>query len=285
MCKLLKYEANHTTMGARRAEGAPCVFSCIFEQFAYTPGNGIHQPFSYVSRRRPGGGVYIYMVSPLVAIYYLERPFGTSGRRILAARSNAGFVEALMAVQQHVHIANVAVAGILRDRGLCPFVRKDWILDGSLSLQKLVLLDLPRLRELGVEYCRYLRKSEDLALCYDVVQRQGGHILKVQSYCYRAVHFEHGGAEAVRAECRRNDVGTVGELIQGADLAVLSAAHQNVAKALLQWLRNAQRQGFENCSDNLDDSERVSQTLWKHLRAKRSGDWDPKDIRHHRVWA
>ena len=59
----------------------------------------------------------------------------------------------------------------------------------SLALQKIVLLNLTRLEELGVEYCKHLRKSEDLALCYDVVQRQGGHILKVQSYCYRAVRI------------------------------------------------------------------------------------------------
>ena len=37
-------QRTHTTTGARRA---PCVFCCIFQQFAYTPGTGIHQPFSY----------------------------------------------------------------------------------------------------------------------------------------------------------------------------------------------------------------------------------------------
>ena len=38
--------------GARRA----------LEQLAYTPGNGIHQPFPYFSKPKPGGGVYIYTV-------------------------------------------------------------------------------------------------------------------------------------------------------------------------------------------------------------------------------
>ena len=213
---------------------------------------------------------FIWMADDLlVAMYYLEMPFGPHGRRILAARPNEGFVEALVAVQQHEHVENAAVTGILRDRGLCSFIKQEWILDESLTLQKLVLLNIHRLRELGVEYCKYLRKSEDLALCYDVVQRQGGHVLKVQSYCYRAVHFEHGGADAIRAECKRNAVGTIGELIQGADLSILNSAHQIVAKALLQWLRDAQLQAIESRSDKFDESEGASQILLQHLRVNR----------------
>lgn len=112
-------------------------------------------------------------------------------------------------------------------------------MDRSLALQKVVLLNLVRLEELGVEYCQFLRKSEDLALCYDVEQRQGGHVLKAQCFCYRALHLEHGGAEQVRHESRHNDVATVGELVQGGSLDVLSPGHRSAAEALLRWLRCA----------------------------------------------
>ena len=214
---------------------------------------------------------FIWMADDLlITMYYLETPFGSHGRRILAARPNEGFVEVLVAVQQHEQVPNAAVTGILRDRGLCSFIRKEWLLDGSLALQKLVLLNLHRLRELDVEYCKFLRKSEDLALCYDVVQRQGGHVLKIQTYCYRAIHLDHGGAEAVRGECKRNTVGTIGELIQGADLTVLSSAHQNVAKALLQWLRDSQTQSTNVKDAKVDESEGASQMLLQHIRTNRS---------------
>lgn len=38
----------------------------------------------------------------------------------------------------------------------------------------MVLLNLVRLKDLGVEYCPLLRKSEDLALCYSVLAKSGG---------------------------------------------------------------------------------------------------------------
>ena len=181
-----------------------------------------------------------------------------------------GFVDALLAVQRHGHIANAAVAGILRDRGLCSFVRSEFLLDETLSLQKIVLLSLSRLKELGVEYCKYLRKSEDLALCYDVVQRQGGHVLKVQSYCYKALHLQAGGAEVVRLDCSRNRVATVSELVHGGDLTRLSPAHQKVANALLEWQRHAQGAGVDVHGDRRDLSEDASPVLWRHL-AKAGG--------------
>ena len=123
------------------------------------------------------------------------------------------------------------------------------------------------------EYCSpstivwYLRKSEDLALCYDVVQRQGGHILKVQSYCYTAVHLQHGGAEAIRAECRQGNLDPVGELIQGANLELLTPAHRNVANALLQWLHKAQMHGLDRQGGKLHEMDRASQAFWRHLQA------------------
>merc|ERR1719221_579051 len=123
----------------------------------------------------------------------------------------------------------MAVTGFLRDRGFSHLITQDWLVDRSFALQKLVLLNLKRLSELGVEYCPQLRKSEDLALCYNVVQRQGGHVLKAQGYCYRAIHLEHGGAVEVRRLCRQNAIGNIQELVQGGDIDGLSPGHR------VQW--------------------------------------------------
>ena len=54
----------HHHWGAQRPRGGGYTNCNILGQFAYTPRNGIYQPFSYFSRPKPGGGVYIYMVSP-----------------------------------------------------------------------------------------------------------------------------------------------------------------------------------------------------------------------------
>jgi len=44
--------------------GAPCVFCYIFQQLAHTPGNGIHQPFSYFFWPQPRWWC-IYVLSPI----------------------------------------------------------------------------------------------------------------------------------------------------------------------------------------------------------------------------
>ena len=126
---------------------------------------------------------FVWMADDLlVAFYKWERPFGESGRQVLRALSNCGFREAFLAVQRHPDIAKFAVAGFLRDRGINRKGQSkiEWLMDRTLSLQKIVLLNLPRLQELGVEYCPHLRLSEDLVICYDVARRPGGHILKAR---------------------------------------------------------------------------------------------------------
>jgi hypothetical protein len=157
------------------------------------------------------------------------------------------------------------VAG--RSKWLVEFGR-DWVLDETMSLQKIVLLNLTRLKDLGVEYCRYLRKSEDLALCYDVMQRQGCHVLKVQSHCYRAIHLEISGAELVRLGSKRNRTdgdyaSLVGELIHGGEMSALSIAHQK--KALIQWFSKAQQRGVDARGDRNDGSESASPILLREL--------------------
>jgi len=214
---------------------------------------------------------FIWMADDLmVSFYRLEQPAGSSTCRMLRALPNRGFHEALLAAQRHPEICNMAVVGFLRDRGLSHRVRQDWVMDRSLALQKIVLLNLVRLEELGVEYCQHLRKSEDLALCYDVEQRVGGHVLKAQSYCYRAVHLEEGGAEIVRQECRYNEMCTVEELVLGGDLAVLRPAHRKVAEALLKWLRTAQRNAADRNGDHDDEGEAASEVLCRQLASDRA---------------
>eukprot|EP00971_Amphidinium_carterae_P114303 2264844-Amphidinium_carterae.1 len=113
----------------------------------------------------------------------------------------------MLAVQAHPELDSVAVAGFLRDRGLSWQVRRDWSLDRTLQLQKLVLMNLNQLKKLGIEYCRYLRKSEDLALCLEVAQNPGGRILKAHCYCYRALHLEQQKCGVI--------VGVVSHLVRG----------------------------------------------------------------------
>eukprot|EP00971_Amphidinium_carterae_P146285 2899650-Amphidinium_carterae.3 len=144
--------------------------------------------------------------------------------RVPCALTRSGFKEAMLAVQAHPELDGIAVAGFLRDRGLSWQVRRDWSLDRTLQLQKVVLLNLRQLRKLGITYCRYLRKSEDLALCFQVAQSPGGHILKAHCYCYRALHLEQGGAAEVRHDCRRGVSSLEGLLLDG-DMSPLSQVH------------------------------------------------------------
>jgi len=210
---------------------------------------------------------FVWMADDLlIAFYRLEQPLGPGGRRALRVLTDGGFHEALVAAQKHPDIEMMAVTGFLRDRGVAHRVSQDWLVDQSLALQKLVLLNLRRLNELGVEYCPQLRKSEDLALCYDVEQRQGGHVLKVQGYCYRAIHLEHGGAIEVRRLCRQNLFGTVKELVQGGDLDVLSPGHRSAVEALLTWLRRDQCPHSDALGDPDELAERASSALRRQLK-------------------
>ena len=48
----------HHNGGAGRPRGGVYTNCSILGQFAYTPRNGVHQPFSYFSKPKLGGGVY-----------------------------------------------------------------------------------------------------------------------------------------------------------------------------------------------------------------------------------
>ncbi|CAE7892846.1 unnamed protein product [Symbiodinium sp. KB8] len=203
----------------------------------------------------------------LVSFYRLEPALPSqpqvSERRIRRALPRAGFQEAFLSVQRREDICKAAVAGFLRDRGGNMHITKDWMLDGSLSLQKVVLLNLVRLRELQIEYCPLLRKSEDLALSYEVILATG-HLLKCQCYAYRAIHLERGGAEEVRRECRGGSSSEPSRLLLGGRSAIqtLPTPRQRAAvEALLTWMARSRSGVVDHHGDFNDGAEEASEAL------------------------
>ncbi|CAK0836590.1 unnamed protein product [Prorocentrum cordatum] len=138
---------------------------------------------------------FVWMADDLlVAFCRNERPLGAAGYRAPEVLLRQGFREAFLEVQRHPRICSVAVAGFLRDRGFSFQVRQDWLMDRSIALQKVMLLNLAKLAELGVEFCPLFKMSEDLALCFDVLQRPGGHTLKAQGYPGACGNCRHASA-------------------------------------------------------------------------------------------
>eukprot|EP00929_Paragymnodinium_shiwhaense_P070678 TRINITY_DN35809_c0_g1_i2.p1 TRINITY_DN35809_c0_g1~~TRINITY_DN35809_c0_g1_i2.p1 ORF type:complete len:883 (-),score=180.16 TRINITY_DN35809_c0_g1_i2:1303-3885(-) len=225
---------------------------------------------------------FVWMADDLIVSFYHLESLGHCGsgrRRVLRALDEQGFREAFLAIQRHESICEVAMAGFLRERGSSIFAKRDWVMNESLALQKIVLLNLVRLQDLGAYYCPALRKSEDLAICYEVARQPSGNILKCQRYCYRASHLDHGGAEEVRRESMRNFAAghaTADELLRGGDAALrsLTDGNRSSATAILQWLRNAQARnralGAAACKDGngdfLDGVELASEVLLEALK-------------------
>ncbi|CAJ1356609.1 unnamed protein product [Effrenium voratum] len=218
----------------------------------------------------------------LLSFYRLEAAKSGKRTRVLRALPRAGFQEAFLAVQRREDVCRMAVCGFLRDRGSAVLVRRPWQLDSSLALQKVVLLNLERLQELQVEYCPLLRKSEDLALCYEVARKPGGHLLKCQRFCYRALHLDRGGAEEVRRETRAAAAtgsragGEPGRLVLGGmgALAQLAPAQRSTAEALMAWLAKATDTDRRDGHGDFDDSaEEMSTKLMekKDLPSSPSG--------------
>eukprot|EP00435_Cladocopium_sp_Y103_P023204 s3466_g5.t1 len=130
---------------------------------------------------------------------------------------------AFLAIQQREDrafkdICDISISGFLRDRGASVLVKNDWMMDGSLALQKVVLLNLVRLQELGIAYCPVMRWLKRLE--------------------------ERGGAEEVRRECRvaarlyGGAAGDVRRLVLGGEEAMrkLPETQKSVLRALLSWL-------------------------------------------------
>ncbi|CAE7315291.1 unnamed protein product [Symbiodinium sp. CCMP2592] len=131
------------------------------------------------------------------------------------------------------------------------------------SVTGVVLLNLVRLRELQIEYCPLLRKSEDLALSYEVILATG-HLLKCQCYAYRAIHLERGGAEEVRRECRGGSSTEPSRLLLGgrSALQALPTRRQRTAvEALLTWMARSRTGAVDHHGDFNDGAEEASEAL------------------------
>lgn len=225
---------------------------------------------------------FIWMADDLLVSFYGLEPVKLCQKaarsRILRALPGKGFWEAFLAVQRRQEICDMAISGFLRDRGASVLVKKDWILDGSLTLQKVVLLNLVRLRELDVEYCPVLRKSEDLAICYEVALKPGGHLLKCQRYVYRARHLERGGAEEVRNECRTHGCDVKRLVLGGEDtMKKLPDVQKSVLRALLTWLASVlqRHDGPDHHGDWNDAAELATYPAVKQPETQKRGfmDW------------
>ena len=131
-----------------------------------------------------------------------------SKRNVAAKRSkervsgDAMFYRAMMEVQSHPLVTgNTSVlAGYLRDDGTCVCKRWEWSTQ-SLSLYKIVLVNLQRLKQLQIAYKPELRAFEDISIATEVVDA-GSMVLKCQSYVYRATSMKSGGCEQDRKAIR-----------------------------------------------------------------------------------
>ena len=150
------------------------------------------------------------------------------------------FHEALLAVQRHAFFPRAAISGFLRDDGTAVCKKLGWKAD-EMALYKIVLLNLPMLKRLGVEYMRDLRMYEDIALVHQVIQ-SGGRTLKCQAYCFRASHVRQGGCFDQRLKGHRQGVGTpLDHLMAPSAFRQLNRQQQRVVEELHAWVRMRER--------------------------------------------
>lgn len=188
-----------------------------------------------------------YKLVPLPGRWLSRRHGVVQRRKQREAGHGPMFREAMLAVQRHPFLQRAAVTGFLRDDGTAVCKRLDWKSD-EMALYKVVLLNLGKLRSLGVEYLPHLRLYEDICLNNEVLRKrnQGGHTLKCQSFCYRAVHFGRGGCDEQRDGGQRkrvrNQHTTLDCLVAPERFAKLSAKRQEVVNDVLRWAQAKEQQ-------------------------------------------
>ena len=154
----------------------------------------------------------------------------------LAPAGKPMFWSAFLAVQRHNLLPCVAVAGFLRDDGTAVCKKLEWKVD-ELSLYKIVLLNLGKLRRLGVQYQQDLQMYEDICLNHEVL-RNGGRTLKCQSFCFRASHGRSGGCAEQRVHGRSGSGTQMNDLIALSALKKLPTKRQEAVKELLHWVQS-----------------------------------------------
>ncbi|CAJ1380597.1 unnamed protein product [Effrenium voratum] len=163
----------------------------------------------------------------------LQRPKRMKHR---VASKGQMFLEALLAIQRHPFSTRAAVAGFLRDDGTAVCKRNDWKLD-EMALYKIVLLDLPELWRLGIEYMPQLRMYEDICLNHDVLSK-GGRTLKCQCYGFRAVHAKKGGCLEQRHGRHKSGQTRLKDLVKKSEFGSVAKDRQKAVRELLQWVRD-----------------------------------------------
>jgi hypothetical protein len=163
-------------------------------------------------------------------------------KKRVAGDGTAMFKEAMLAVQQHHFLPKASLAGFLRDDGTAVCKTQRWKTN-ELSLYKVVLLNVRRLKRLSIEYLPDLHKFEDICLNHQILQAEGGHTLKCQEYCFRASHSLHGGCRDSRNQRPTNERFTeLSDLIPPARFRALPSGRQQLVSDLLEWVRGVERQ-------------------------------------------
>eukprot|EP00927_Polykrikos_kofoidii_P041340 TRINITY_DN35252_c1_g1_i1.p1 TRINITY_DN35252_c1_g1~~TRINITY_DN35252_c1_g1_i1.p1 ORF type:complete len:882 (+),score=153.29 TRINITY_DN35252_c1_g1_i1:234-2648(+) len=179
-----------------------------------------------------------------------------------AAPGSPMFREALLVVQQHAFLPNVAVAGFLRDDGTAVCKKRDWKTD-ELSMYKIVLLNLIELKRLGVEYQRDLQMYEDISLTHQVL-RFGGRTLKCLCYCFRASHSSKGGCANQRDKVHESSGTQLEDLVSREAFNAMGLRQQESIQELLNWVRSKERWSAEKekrASAEKDDLSELDEPL------------------------
>ena len=164
----------------------------------------------------------------------LSRPaIGRQRRRVEGSRM---FAEAFCEVQKRPRMVRTAIAGFLRDDGTASSKSLQWAKD-RLSIFKVVLLNLPVLQSLKVEYIPQLNMFEDVFLNLQVNNMQGS-LLKSMGYCYRADLSSSGGCADIRGKrASSSHEARLFDIISKRSFVALPMSSRNAVRQLAQWVR------------------------------------------------
>ena len=154
-------------------------------------------------------------------------------------REHCTFHEAFFALQRHPQLSQMAMAGFLRDDGTAVCKTKEWNAD-VVSLYKVVLLNLSKLKRIEVAYLADLQCFEDI--CFNTrVLEKNGRTLKCQTFCFNASHPSSGGCSKQREQCRVKHEGKkmrLDNLIAPAKFKMLTREEQCSIWNVLNWARS-----------------------------------------------
>lgn len=156
------------------------------------------------------------------------------------------FREAFLDVQKHPFLERAAISGFLRDDGTAVCKSSSYKSD-ELSIYKVVLLNLWKLKSLGIQYEYGLRRFEDICINADIQDAPEGRTLKCQTYCYRALLFGSGGCAKERKRKLSSGQMTLDDMIAPQIFSRLSTKRQQAIRRLHKWAvgKENQYQGFE----------------------------------------